>query len=377
MIRQPTCRMQVRQWLGCAIALLSGCGNDATQEADISWTIESRPMVEIRGTADDGSPALSYPSAATRFSDGKIAVADRYESAIRYFDARGTLLHSVGRYGEGPGEFTDITWMGQCAPDTLFVWDSHQGRVSVLDRDGSLIRLYRIPVEPSDPTPTYMTCSSAGTFAFLTLPTQQFDIDLTTGAEPRYHGPLLLADTSGESRIFLSDIPYGEGRPLGRMTTLAVAGDYVFLGTKDSAVVLRYPLAGGAPTPLHLAAEPRAPTRRHFEIAAEEQSAGFRDMAMRRQSVELLLQMAMPETLPLYGKFWDTAGGDVWVVLSAAGDSLTRLQLLRTDGDPQFLTFSGELSILEVGTDYILAAISDSTGAPTVVMHRLNAPVGP
>jgi hypothetical protein len=100
-------------------------------------------------------------------------------------------------------------------------------------------------------------------------------------------------------------------------------------------------------------------------------------MAMRRQSVELLLQMAMPETLPLYGKFWDTAGGDVWVVLSAAGDSLTRLQLLRADGDPQFLTFSGELSILEVGTDYILAAISDSTGAPTVVMHRLNAPVGP
>lgn len=56
--------------------------------------------------------------------DGHIYVADRQTSNIRVFDPSGTYVRTLGRRGEGPGEFERIETMAFDASDYLLVWDA-------------------------------------------------------------------------------------------------------------------------------------------------------------------------------------------------------------------------------------------------------------
>src|SRR6185436_12557272 len=73
-----------------------------------------------------------------RLSDGGVAVTDDW--SVRVFDARGRLLHTVGRRGHGPGEFYQIQAMCRTRGDTLLASDPGNNRITVLDRNGRIVR---------------------------------------------------------------------------------------------------------------------------------------------------------------------------------------------------------------------------------------------
>lgn len=67
--------------------------------------------------------------------DGKMYVGDELASQIHVFDPDGQFLYSIGREGEGPGEFQrliSIAWVG----DTIAALDAGTGRLGFLARDG-------------------------------------------------------------------------------------------------------------------------------------------------------------------------------------------------------------------------------------------------
>lgn len=66
---------------------------------------------------------------------GRLYVADTAAHDIKVFDDAGTLLRTLGRRGDGPGEFnfpTHLAWAG----DELYVTDTLNSRVQVLDPEG-------------------------------------------------------------------------------------------------------------------------------------------------------------------------------------------------------------------------------------------------
>jgi hypothetical protein len=68
--------------------------------------------------------------------EGNLYVADGQALEIRTFDREGTYLRSIGRSGQGPGEFgalTSLTW----AADTLHALDWGNARIQRFTRDGS------------------------------------------------------------------------------------------------------------------------------------------------------------------------------------------------------------------------------------------------
>jgi len=108
---------------------------------------------ELRiGTADDSVDTFTYFRELEVGPDGTIYTGHRQDHEIRMHDPSGALIGSVGREGEGPGEFDGIGPMG-IVGDTLWVLDNGLYRISFFDLRGNLLGMRRVPIELGGPGP--------------------------------------------------------------------------------------------------------------------------------------------------------------------------------------------------------------------------------
>lgn len=103
------------------------------------WRVDSMPLLDIG--AAEGPPQAQFTDIAALLllPDGGVLVAEGSDVTLRFFDSAGKPVRTVGRSGEGPGEyrsFGDIRLAG----DSLFVWDDRLRRLSVLALDGHYAR---------------------------------------------------------------------------------------------------------------------------------------------------------------------------------------------------------------------------------------------
>jgi hypothetical protein len=196
---------------------------------------------------------------------------------------------------------------------------------------------------------------------------------MMTRISDRYSAPLFLADAGGAVTREIGEVPAFEPAPLGRVTSLAISRDFVYVGTKDSAFVDAYNTVGEHFATLPVGVGRRASTMDHFERAIDEIVLGLGSVTDREAPKELLLQRPMPEYLPPYATLLTDQSGLLWVQLSFPGDPATRLRVVRSDGrvaaDVRLPRF---VSVYEVGRDYILGAYEDDRGEAYVAIYRLH-----
>lgn len=77
--------------------------------SDDRWRVADTPAVVIGAGTDDERALLYNVSGARRLDDGRFVVASDGSKQLLFFDSAGNHLHSVGRQGEGPGEFECLT----------------------------------------------------------------------------------------------------------------------------------------------------------------------------------------------------------------------------------------------------------------------------
>lgn len=77
-----------------------------------------------------------------RLPGGRIVAADPGESRLTLFNPDGTYLDRVGRPGAGPGEYRSIRGIWAMAGDSIGVWDSRNGRITILDEWGETARTF-------------------------------------------------------------------------------------------------------------------------------------------------------------------------------------------------------------------------------------------
>ncbi len=76
--------------------------------------------------------------------DGRLLVLDAGTQNLRVYDLQGALLATIGREGEGPGEFRAPGSM-QLIGDTVVVWDWRLKRLSYFLLDGSFLETRVVP----------------------------------------------------------------------------------------------------------------------------------------------------------------------------------------------------------------------------------------
>src|SRR6056297_7635 len=88
---------------------------------------------------DTDSIFISRVSGIDVADDGTLFMADRSEAVIHVYDGAGGYQTSIGRRGEGPGEFQTIV-QPELSDGSLFVLDLDQQRVSVFDAENYSFR---------------------------------------------------------------------------------------------------------------------------------------------------------------------------------------------------------------------------------------------
>lgn len=98
------------------------------QPPTLTLGIEAGPPQELE---------LANVTSAVLLSDGSLAIANAGTSQIRYFSATGVFLHSTGRHGQGPGEFSGAPiYLHAQSHNSLLAYDAGNRRLTFLDPDG-------------------------------------------------------------------------------------------------------------------------------------------------------------------------------------------------------------------------------------------------
>src|SRR5687768_145368 len=74
-----------------------------------AWRVETEPVVTIGVVEGAPEYQLFRVRHALRLDDGSILVADGGSRELRFYDSTGRHIRSIGRDGEGPGEFRVIS----------------------------------------------------------------------------------------------------------------------------------------------------------------------------------------------------------------------------------------------------------------------------
>lgn len=153
------------------LPVLAGCTPDAPPPAEIvvdsagvrvvsidptgldkTCTISQQPVLVIGDTEEDERYWFSEISGMGRLSDGSVAVVDGPSAEVRIYDEAGSHLRSMGRRGEGPGEFDHPFLLWIAAGDTLWVGDIYPWRYNLFTSLGSFVRQVNLtPVFPNIP----------------------------------------------------------------------------------------------------------------------------------------------------------------------------------------------------------------------------------
>lgn len=116
-----------------------GCNNQNEKSADKPITIQNFEIDTLKVFTSFETHDIAQPSDVKILKNGHIAIADYGQQTISILKKDGSLIHSFGRQGRGPGEFLnirDILTIGE----HISVYDSHQNRLVVFNYSGELLR---------------------------------------------------------------------------------------------------------------------------------------------------------------------------------------------------------------------------------------------
>jgi len=75
-------------------------------------------------------------------SKGNIYVADAGDKTIKVYSSKGIFLKTIGRQGQGPGEFTGLSAIEIDKNDVLYTFDLQLLRITIFDPEGKFIKSY-------------------------------------------------------------------------------------------------------------------------------------------------------------------------------------------------------------------------------------------
>lgn len=283
--------------LSVAVALVTGCSADVqplrvnvedsagvrivtnppgSVDAAPAWTLSSEPVVEIGGGASPEVP-LYRVSAVASLADGWVAVGTERPPRVLVFEADGGLAGTLGREGEGPGEFRrvgSVVPLGAGPPsaespasdspglDSLAVWDPDRRRLSVFSGEGRFLReadlSELVPLSPMAAATldgltavTHLLPSTSGSLVL-------FSVGMTGpgGGVRRVEAPSYRIAPHGELLVTFGPFPgeetfyFGAGEggtfpyPFSAGTYGATVGDALVVGTAESPELRLYDSTG-------------------------------------------------------------------------------------------------------------------------------------
>lgn len=350
--------------------------------------IGAEPLVSI-GIAEGDEPyMLDRLAGAVRLSDGRIVVANRGTHEIRYFDAAGRHLRSVGRRGDGPGEFRNPFYFNVRPGDTLYVGDFRPFRFLVFSPEGQWLRtISPDPMEINSPAMRGVLDDGRvllGRTMERTWAQDLFTHDTVLVRAYDAHGRMV--DTLGKF-------------PTGRYASLVPGSNYFTFPHFESfaqfaAAGTRIITGHASETELLVRrAEPGYPLERIIRWNAGDRSIPAVDIALARQRAREQIARMPPgirdideeteakrpvaDRFPAFGLLRHARDGRIWIREYPRPSDSTAHHWIAFGADGRFdcrLDTPRFAEYLEFGADYLLVREPDSLDVERVRLYALGRP---
>ena len=356
--------------------------------SDAVCSVSEEPTFYVGDSEDTDEQWFTRVLGVARLSDGTVAVADDYSMEVRIFDPSGAHVRSMGREGEGPGEFKRLWQMWRLPGDTLWVGDYRPWRYQVYASSGEWIRT--VTIDPIYPNPSRGGGVLANGVSINARDERARKRDFRTpnkqhveahapdgrfmGVVASVRGRTFGQVDDGTLNYYLS--PWYDSSP----SVDAEARTIVIANGRDPEVrvlddemrlrlIIRWDDPGAEVTSAHIQAAREAERRRALENGEISQ---FEDanLSPRRPAADVL---------PAVSSVKAGVDGSVWVYrYRKPGETGPRLMGFDPEGDFVCHLVSGKsgFSIREFGADYVLGVHTNELGVQHVAMYDLERPGG-
>lgn len=355
----------------------------AVWESERPWTIDEAPLVSIGAADGDVRYLFGNISGVLVLPGGGIAVADALSAQLRFFDPQGAHIRSVGRAGDGPGEFRALSSLELCG-GRLHAFDGRLGRMTVFTVAGELVESYQLSEPGTERRPYQHRCGPGGQFLLAGWgipPSRGRGVSFSLYAQ---RAPVWILDASRTNAIPIgtyvsSERVYSVNRqtggsgsgphPFGRAVVFSLDSVRVFVGRSERLQVEVRDLGGRL---LRILRGPDldlsvTPSLVQGYLEAEMSRA---DSILRDRLIEN--EMRSPPTVPAYQAFLNDPLGNLWVarfdrwsderrwgVFDPAGRFLGHVSV-----PPRFALFS-------IGVDAVYGVSRSDLGVESVEVYRL------
>ena len=358
--------------------------------SDAACSLSEEPTFYIGDSEESDEQWFTRVLGAVRLSDGSVAVADDYTMQVRIFDRSGAHVRSMGREGEGPGEFKRLWHLWRLPGDTLWVGDYRPWRYQVYASTGEWIRT--VTMDPVYPNPTRAGGVLANGVSINSRDenARPQDFSAPDKRHVEAHGPDgkligILATLPGRTfgqvddgtlNYYLS--PWYDSNPTidaeGRTIVTANGRDPEVRVLDDDMrlrLIIRWGDPGRKVTSADIQAAREAERRRALEngeISPFEEA----NLSPKRPAADVF---------PAVSSVRAGVDGTVWVYRYRRPGAATRPRLMAFSPDGDFVchltTGKSGFTIREFGADYVLGTHTNELGVQHVAMYDLERPEAP
>jgi hypothetical protein len=339
------------------------------------WEIETE--MDLGGI--DAAPEHQFHqvNGVRRLPDGRLVVVNSGSYQVRLFDPDGASVATVGREGEGPGEFLFPSGLAAYPPDSLLVLDRRGSRMTVLSSRLELGRTDRLEGGLANP-------SLAGVLpdGRIVVSNLELEVPEAPGVADQDVELLILSRSGGTDslvgrfraqRVALLEIGALGSVVFDPFTSFAVSGDRVWIGYGTDYELEQIGLNGQVQRIVRWSGPDRAVTEADREEWKERQMTLASTDEQRRQLQMYLDGATFAEQRAAYQVVMTSDEGDVWVQDRRPTIPRERLWLVfNPSGEPRATVRTGpSLRVFQVTGDRVVGVRTDELDIEHVVVQRI------
>jgi hypothetical protein len=357
------------------------------------WRVSAEALLSIGTFQGDSLHQLYQVQGARRLSGGGVAVANAGSGEVRVYDPSGVFVRSLGRRGEGPGEFQRPALAGVLGGDTLVVADMQLRRITLVHPVAGVVGSARVAedlggaVLPqgmlADRTVVlgggfYWSGSSGETLTegYSRPPTSyrscSLEGDLVTdfGEFPGSEFNVQIRSVGGGMAMSARLIPFG------KYPMQTVSPGFLHVGSGESWEVRSYRPSGELARIVRLDRELRPVRREDLEAYVREAVAEATDPAQAQEIRRGIEALPTPDFMPASASLHADHHGYLWVErYRAPGEEPAVHDVLDPEGRlVGWVSLPAGLQILESGPDYVLGLYRDDLEVEYVRVYALEKP---